>query len=214
MTMRVYALYEKSRCIIATLSAVIAGVLGFSIPLDTSGPSSLILPERVILGSFAMLTKSHEAIVWAAQVIFDIVIFVLTVWKSYCIGKVGNRLLLDVLLRDGAMYFAIISGVNAANIAVLLLASAPYKPVAGTFPNALNVVLVSRLVLNLQEPSRQGISVDSQSAEDEAVTMTTVIPLGDAPLSMRIDDADLWLSQRGSGTLGMSDGGERRTLSV
>lgn len=31
MTMRVYALYEKSRCIIATLSAVIAGVLGFSI---------------------------------------------------------------------------------------------------------------------------------------------------------------------------------------
>lgn len=80
--------------------------------------------------------------------------------------------------------------------------------------NRLNVVLVSRLVLNLQEPSRQGISVDSQSAEDEAVTMTTVIPLGDAPLSMRIDDADLWLSQRGSGTLGMSDGGERRTLSV
>ena len=46
------------------------------------------------------------AILWAGQLVFDIVVFVLTVWKSCYIGKLGDRLLVDILLRDG-VYFVI-----------------------------------------------------------------------------------------------------------
>lgn len=45
--------------------------------------------------------------------------------------------------------------------------------------------MVSRLVLNLQEPSRR----DSvEHTEDNHLMMTTVIPLDDAHLSLHVDD--------------------------
>lgn len=49
----------------------------------------------------------------------------------------------------------------------------------------VNVIMVSRLVLNLQEPSRR----DSvEHTEDNHLMMTTVIPLDDAHLSLHVDD--------------------------
>ena len=51
---------------------------------------------------FHIAYGTDMAIAWAGQLTFDTIIFVLTVWKSYYIGKVGDRLLVDILLRDGA----------------------------------------------------------------------------------------------------------------
>ena len=41
------------------------------------------------------------AVAWGYQLLFDIIIFVLTMWKSCCIGRLGHHSLIDILLRDG-----------------------------------------------------------------------------------------------------------------
>ncbi|KAF8547723.1 hypothetical protein OG21DRAFT_1526964 [Imleria badia] len=198
MAMRVYALYEKSRLILTTLFIIAVGVVVFglwAVFLDPSGTGGNTSTSYMNPG-----LALHIAIAWAGQLIFDAVIFLLTVWKSYCIGKMGDRLLVDILLRDGSMYFAIISCVNAVNIAMLLLASAQYKWATSFFTNSrnvddltfsssyrVNVIMVSRLVLNLQGPSRR-LSVEN--TEDDGLMMTSVVPLDDVDLSMHVNEPE------------------------
>ena len=55
---------------------------------------------------FDIACEIDMALAWSSQLIFDAVVFVLTVWKSYYIGKLGVRLLVDILLRDG-VYFIV-----------------------------------------------------------------------------------------------------------
>ncbi|KAG6331125.1 hypothetical protein ID866_7962 [Astraeus odoratus] len=42
------------------------------------------------------------AIGWCGQLVFDIVIFVLTLWRTLRVRIPGGRNVSDVLLRDGA----------------------------------------------------------------------------------------------------------------
>ena len=53
--------------------------------------------------------------------------------------------------------------------------------------------MVSRLVLNLQEPSHRG---SVENTEGDLMMMTTVVPLDDVHLSMHVDDPDC--GQRGT----------------
>ncbi|KIK90594.1 hypothetical protein PAXRUDRAFT_831571, partial [Paxillus rubicundulus Ve08.2h10] len=48
----------------------------------------------------------HLALSWSGRLGFDIIIFLLTLWKSLHLGRVGDRTLIDILLRDGSLYFA------------------------------------------------------------------------------------------------------------
>ncbi|KAH9952293.1 hypothetical protein BGW80DRAFT_763202 [Lactifluus volemus] len=54
--------------------------------------------------------------------IFDIVIFSLTLYKAFTFGR-GPRLL-DVIVQDGTMYFSILSIMNLGNILVLRVCQA------------------------------------------------------------------------------------------
>lgn len=40
------------------------------------------------------------AVTWSGQLVFDVVVFVLTLWKSYCLRSPA-RGVVEVLLRDG-----------------------------------------------------------------------------------------------------------------
>ncbi|KAF8137110.1 hypothetical protein EV363DRAFT_1209571 [Boletus edulis] len=169
MAIRVYVLYKRSRIILVSLSIVAVGTLCFSFK-----------PHMFNRGSGADM-----AILWGGQLLFDAIIFVLTLSKSYCLGTVGDHSLVDILLRDGAIYFAIISGVNAANIAILLV-NYNLKSISGMFTNSVNVIMVSRLVLNLQESSLRG---SAENTEHSLLPMTTIVPFDDGLLAMRADDS-------------------------
>ncbi|KIM63498.1 hypothetical protein SCLCIDRAFT_745328 [Scleroderma citrinum Foug A] len=97
----------------------------------------------------------HMAMVWGAQLVVDIVVFVLTLWKSSQLRTRGYSNLVDIFMRDGAMYFAVISAVNAGNIAVLIVASNPMRGLTGGIANVLSAVMISRLVLNLRACSME-----------------------------------------------------------
>ncbi|KAG6379885.1 hypothetical protein JVT61DRAFT_10447 [Boletus reticuloceps] len=207
MAIRVYVLYKRSRIILVSLSIVAVGILCFSFWAFFFSPFRA--KEMKYICYVDTASALHIAILWSGQLLFDAIMFVLTLWKSYCLGKVGDRSLVDILLRDGAIYFAIISGVNAANIAILLVrchivnayerqskalaASVSYRQLqeetsGSTYVplHRVNVIMVSRLVLNLQESDRRG---SAENTEHSLMPMTTVVPLDDVLLTMHADDS-------------------------
>ncbi|KIM64919.1 hypothetical protein SCLCIDRAFT_601509 [Scleroderma citrinum Foug A] len=103
--------------------------------------------------SFSSQSSLHLAIAWSGLLMFDFIVFLLTLWASLRVRMVRNRSVTDILLRDGALYFAVMCGVNVANITVLLVATNSIKSFLGPFTNIISSVMISRLMLNLRDPS-------------------------------------------------------------
>ncbi|TFY77166.1 hypothetical protein EWM64_g6850 [Hericium alpestre] len=104
---------------------------------------------------------SDLAILWEAQAVFDLTVFVLTILKTLqtrreCMienvcGK-GPQLT-GVIFRDGASYFAAMVVCNVANILTFYLAEPVLKGFLSTLATCISVTLMSRLMLNLYEAS-------------------------------------------------------------
>ncbi|KAG9311567.1 hypothetical protein JVU11DRAFT_7774 [Chiua virens] len=177
MMMRVYALYEKGRVVLVFLWILTAAVLGFSLWAFFFDPSGAYNLQNGIsmscIRSIDPTVSIHLAIAWGGQLFFDVVIFVLTLWRSFYIRTESNRSLVDVLLRDGALYFAILSAANIANIAMVILANADYKAIGGVILNSLTSVMASRLMINIREMTPRGTTTRRSTVP----TMTTIIPM-------------------------------------
>ncbi|KAL4073434.1 hypothetical protein J3A83DRAFT_4411168 [Scleroderma citrinum] len=166
MTMRVYALYHNSRPVLIFLLALmfVASIIGcwaiFSNGFTPSGLTVLSVPQLQSTGgvgcSSGAYLSSEQAVymaaAWSGQLAFDVVVFLLTLVRSLRIRKEGSRSIVDILLRDGSLYFAVMCGANVVNIIVLLIATNSVKAVACTFVNVISSTLVSRLMLNLRDP--------------------------------------------------------------
>jgi len=47
-------------------------------------------------------------VAWSGQFVFDVVIFVLTLWRSYYLRTPGRATIANVFLRDGVSSFAFV----------------------------------------------------------------------------------------------------------
>ncbi|KAG6330697.1 hypothetical protein ID866_8392 [Astraeus odoratus] len=129
MITRVYALYEKSRRVLVflvTFSHHNSGARhGQWAVLALPSSDALSVPTPSLhCGCNVPITfeqAQHMAIAWGGQLAFDAIIFVLTLSRTLRIGKLGSRALLDVLIRDGTLYFGIITAANAGNITAFLV---------------------------------------------------------------------------------------------
>ncbi|KAF7300525.1 hypothetical protein HMN09_00937000 [Mycena chlorophos] len=156
---RTYALYEQNKAVLAAMTFVCVGsiinALAFILtgqPRDTlSAPLAALGCPGATPNDFA----KRGAIAWSGLLVFDLMIFVLTVAKTLKPGLSGSRRgesLFLVLLRDGALYFAVLSLLNAINI-YSYAAGGPIMSGAGTtFTNVFSSVGASRLMLNLRSP--------------------------------------------------------------
>ncbi|KAI0272849.1 hypothetical protein BGY98DRAFT_152955 [Russula aff. rugulosa BPL654] len=153
--LRVYALYGRSRRILVLLIFFAMGsfVTAFvSLFLDRKAGDETI-PVISPFGGCAQYTPMtggrFSAIAWAGGFAGDTAIFFLTLYKAFTIGR-GVKLL-DVLVRDGTMYFSALSLMNLGNIMTLLFAPPLLKTSITSYTNVLATILVNRLVLNLRE---------------------------------------------------------------
>ncbi|KAI6104294.1 hypothetical protein F5141DRAFT_180595 [Pisolithus sp. B1] len=167
MIVRVYALYERSRYILAMLVflAVGANAVGFWVVSSIPSSASVVVPapaqEPLIgcpdnLSGIETLTRGRSlylAVAWGGQLLFDVVVFGLTFWRSVHSRTPGQSNISDVLLRDGSLYFAVMSAANIGNITALLVASDNVKDVTPGFTNVISATMISRLMLNLRDSS-------------------------------------------------------------
>ncbi|KAI6011343.1 hypothetical protein EDC04DRAFT_2609930 [Pisolithus marmoratus] len=158
MIMRVYALYERSRCVSAILVILAVGmtVVAFWAVSAATVVDPVPTQEHLIgcpSGPLSFEQAAYLSAAWGGLLLFDVVVFGLTFWRSVYARIPGKRNISDVLLRDGSLYFAVMSAANIANIITVVVASNNLKLVTPGF--------TSMLMLNLRDPSIVGSAAAS-----------------------------------------------------
>ncbi|KAJ3841572.1 hypothetical protein F5878DRAFT_609972 [Lentinula raphanica] len=99
------------------------------------------------------IVSSDMACLWIGIFVFDLCILCLTLWKTYYTYKDGYMSggLLTIVMRDGLMYFGIITLASLANIVVFLLGGEFTRGLLPVFTNIISSVMMSRLMFNLRE---------------------------------------------------------------
>jgi len=156
LIMRVYAMYDRRKWVIWLFIVIACSDITVACwGIVSNAPIALNELAHAAPGCSEPLGSVqgvHFAIAWSGQLIFDAICFFLTLRKSISMSRTGQRTLINTLLRDGAVYFAIMTAANLANILTFLLAAPLAKGVTATFVNIISAIMMSRLMLNLRDP--------------------------------------------------------------
>jgi len=177
LIMRVYALYDRSRWVVVLFFTFAAVDISIGCWAILSKSSTHLPPHDFAISAPGCAEPiSHEqgirlATAWGGQLAYDAVIFFLTLYKSILIVRTSRRPLISTLLRDGVLYFAILTVLNLANILTFLLAAPLSKGVMSTFSNIISATMMSRLMLNLRDPKIM-ISSTNRTTMDSTITLS------------------------------------------
>ncbi|TFK21185.1 hypothetical protein FA15DRAFT_758892 [Coprinopsis marcescibilis] len=127
---------------------------------------------------------SLTALQYLGLFVFDTIIFGMTLRKSLQRSKSEKATpLFTILIRDGTMYFGAISLTCLGIVLCLLIAGTAVRDQGIYLGASLSSVLVSRLILNIRDPSlrpqkelttlKRGMSTTAETAE--VGTFTTII---------------------------------------
>ncbi|KAJ7342869.1 hypothetical protein DFH08DRAFT_811203 [Mycena albidolilacea] len=159
LILRTYALYERSKRVLALMIAVAFGAVVVGIWSILSGKAvdkTTNLP--LYIGCDYPTSKAQ--------------IFLLTLYKVFTRHPPNGTDLATVLLRDGSVYFGVMLLSNLANIATFVVSEfnqcsvvalfliralqlgAPYiRGIVTTFTNIISSVMITRLMLNIRDPA-------------------------------------------------------------
>ncbi|KAF8874531.1 hypothetical protein BD779DRAFT_250608 [Infundibulicybe gibba] len=163
MSLRVYALYGRSSR--ALWCMIIVGTATFSVACWALFAGQATTVSKQTSGCHIGLsydTSKRLATAWEALFVYDSMIFALTLVKTWWVGrniKIRTRQpsLITLLLRDGAIYFAVMALSNLANILTFYFCGPFLRGGLSTFSSSISVTMVSRLMLNLHETANIGI---------------------------------------------------------
>ncbi|TFK69205.1 hypothetical protein BDN72DRAFT_624437 [Pluteus cervinus] len=160
LIIRTHALYGHKRRVLVLL--LVVTTIGFSLgcwALASSEPASITQIEYwPKTGCIEPLTDTggkHIAIAWGGLALFDVTVYALTVSKAIRSRKLGprTRSLVEVILRDASMYIAIMLASQVVNVLTSAIAPTALKGISTTYSTVMASVMVSRLSLNLRDPS-------------------------------------------------------------
>ncbi|GJE86602.1 hypothetical protein PsYK624_026820 [Phanerochaete sordida] len=153
LNIRTYALYERSRRIfylLWTVSVAVLAVCCYGL-VRHHEPT----PEEPAAIGCNVATSSSSgrnlAITWGAMLCHDTMIFTLTLCKALSL-RGGPRGIVDLILRDGTMYFGLIMCFTSTTVFTFLFSRPVLKGFTATFTNILSTMLIARLMLNIRDP--------------------------------------------------------------
>ncbi|KAM5538840.1 hypothetical protein V8D89_007562 [Ganoderma adspersum] len=157
LTLRTYALYNRSRQVVGLLAAISAVGTGITVwaVLGAKGtyPNSHDVSRWV--GCDLRVTQKqgyYVAAAWSSILIFDATVFGLTLWQALNVGRMWSHSLFHIILRDGTIYFWILAVCYTANIMTNIFAQPELKGILTTMTNVISTSLVSRMMLNIRNP--------------------------------------------------------------
>ncbi|KII84038.1 hypothetical protein PLICRDRAFT_46379 [Plicaturopsis crispa FD-325 SS-3] len=201
--LRTYALYGCSRKVLVSLSSLaLAVVIGYAFLIVWTMIFSIQNWDDFDGISFTgmsclELMESPSWIFWLGLFIFDIVVLVMTLAKTYKVSRelraTPKRMpLASLMLRDGSIYFVMMAVLHLANIVPSLAELWSQPPdmlefftslifydigsISGPLSiltNCVSVTLTSRLMLNLHEHAHAGVL--STGAEADASLVSGII---------------------------------------
>ncbi|KAJ6484496.1 hypothetical protein C8R47DRAFT_1321556 [Mycena vitilis] len=159
--LRTYALYSRNKRLLWCLLILGACLIALS---SWTVYGQHAIPVTVFPGCHLGVTEGtghHLSASWFCLFLFDLIIFVLTVSKTYSTRRLlggGDELPLHMLMvRDGAMYFAAMAFANLANIITYYSTGPLIRGSLSTFANCVSVSMMSRLMLNLHAKANAGV---------------------------------------------------------
>ncbi|CAL1709007.1 unnamed protein product [Somion occarium] len=195
--LRTYALYGRSKRIMALILSV-ALVLFILACWSLVGQRS---EYSITHGCHQALSKNsaiHLAVAWEALFAYDCMIFVLTIYKTYQERTRSNvavlNSLMELIWRDGAIYFAVMASVNAANTLTFYFLSPSLKGILSTFASSVSVTMMSRIMLNLHEtasiikPKPTPGSTSTSDPSNSTLLFTSRIAMPSTVLGQSITD--------------------------
>ncbi|KIM38067.1 hypothetical protein M413DRAFT_30471 [Hebeloma cylindrosporum] len=108
LIMRMYALYERSRKVLALYIVVAVVIVIVGCWAMLSGQKETRLDLQVKIGCSPNLSRERAirlGAAWAGMLIFDSLVFCMTLYKSIVLPRPTGVNILHILFRDGAIYF-------------------------------------------------------------------------------------------------------------
>ncbi|KAF8188805.1 hypothetical protein K438DRAFT_1451807, partial [Mycena galopus ATCC 62051] len=125
LILRTYALYERSKRVLALMMTVTVGVVVIGFWSVLSGKSVEKSTNLSLYFGCNYPTSRAQglslAAAWAGVAVFDCMIFFLTLYQGFTRRRPNGSPLLAVLLRDGAVYFGVMVLSNLSNIATFVV---------------------------------------------------------------------------------------------
>lgn len=182
MAMRLYALYGCSKRLL-TWIVIVMFALGAVCCAGTFGQYAGdvdIVPGVGCDEIFSKAVAARIGLAYVAQLIFDLFIFVLTVYRI-CKTKgllrlslIARRNIIDIIFHDSVMFFGAMILTNIPNILTYYSGSVGITGSFCTFTGCISVTLVSRLMLNLHQTYGTS-STPSQDNGPSLAVLTTRI---------------------------------------
>ncbi|KAF9555901.1 hypothetical protein CPC08DRAFT_642236, partial [Agrocybe pediades] len=164
LTLRIYALYECSRRMLTFMIGIGVTLIGAACWTLFSQKNTSAL-EGVVAGCHLGLDRetinlTGIAGAWEALFAYDCLIFTLTIRKTWKGRKnyaiTGTSIpLVTLILRDGAIYFAIVDVYFNLNERFSLQTF--FRGGLSTFSSAISITMMARLMLNLHESAGDGL---------------------------------------------------------
>ncbi|KAG1771987.1 hypothetical protein EV702DRAFT_1134941 [Suillus placidus] len=162
LSLRTYALYGCSRRLLKWMAiiglALAAGALAGSFGHDSNSTTDNNCHEI-----YTAATAIRHGMAWVAMFVYELLIFVLTVFKT-CktrglprFSLISRGDILDIIFHDGVLYFAGMTLVNLPNILTYFCGSDITRGSLSAFTSCMSVTLMSRLMLNLHGSIDTGI---------------------------------------------------------
>ncbi|KAI5896464.1 uncharacterized protein SCHCODRAFT_02493200 [Schizophyllum commune H4-8] len=151
LTMRVYALYSRSKKVLTFMLAIAAGLLGLaswavSDQITWQAPDIPSCHRLATRGSMIRLAAA-----WEGLLAYDCTMLVLTVYQSFRGRSLCRQVpepLLRVIVREGAFYFVVMGLCNLGNIMTF------YEYLQGClagFSSCVSLSVLSHLIFHLHE---------------------------------------------------------------
>lgn len=173
LVVRTSAIYKDTRwvrltLVITVILMTINGCIEWYF-INKGHTDELIFPDGSRVGCVNLYSKAQGielACIWGGLFVLDLMVVVLTIRKTVVLVRdcPGSVNLWANLMRDGAMYFGILSVTNLANILMLVLASPILKSMLPPFINVIASSMMARLMLNLRDTRLQRPGGDTSIA--------------------------------------------------
>ncbi|KAF6764215.1 hypothetical protein DFP72DRAFT_871131 [Ephemerocybe angulata] len=160
---RTYALWNRNKMILLLMLAVSSPVIIYTMTIYAITHEELRNPSLKNLLHHSCLLKYSESrsikilVAWIGVLVFDTLVFALSLYKVVEYAKMERPRILELLARDGTMYFGLVSLSCFATVITYwphILVKDPYsRGAAEIIANSLASTLASRLFLNLRNPA-------------------------------------------------------------
>ncbi|KAJ7281588.1 hypothetical protein C8J57DRAFT_1559455 [Mycena rebaudengoi] len=183
LSIRVFAMYNLSKRLMIVLSVCGLTALGIGAWLITTvNPPSLLSIDDQVYGpgggdlimpqcTNLVYPESAKRVAgaWLIQLGLDLLIFGLTLRRGLVHKSRANNpfSLIHCLVRDGAIYFAVILSLNIMNILMLLLGRHLLAASVSWMTSSIPSAMVSRLMLNLHQVADAGIHHTTYDVDSE-----------------------------------------------